>query len=376
MSNDSITLSDLIILLLSAGDNAYYGSVFQLINRIENKDTPFPAGVSFHNNQYYLHVNPDVFFSDQFTLQNRLAILIHEALHIILLHIARAGDRNKMIWNLATDIAINQMISGLPDKCVSHTQFNLPPGKDAEWYYNALLNKAVSVAGFAQIDDHSKWSGSATTADSASVSVKDAEIMEAVARDLAKQAKMSGNMPAGLEQLIPIAKPLLPWNVLMRRFMLFAMHCMNKSSFKRLNRRFDVPPGNTHTSKLRLYVGVDTSASIQDKDLSVFLGELSYIAHITGVDLTVVEFDTQIQKIYKVKRAKIDPKVKGRGGTAFQPFLDLAYKEKADVAVVLTDGYGEDNLVKPSGKTKVAWILTPDSKQPANFGTVIHIPKY
>lgn len=48
------------------------------------------------------------------TQEEKIAVLEHEILHILSKHLLRVDNRNGYVWNLATDIAINQYIAGLP----------------------------------------------------------------------------------------------------------------------------------------------------------------------------------------------------------------------------------------------------------------------
>jgi len=48
------------------------------------------------------------------TKEEKLAILEHEILHIINKHLFRVDNRNHYVWNIASDLAINQYIKGLP----------------------------------------------------------------------------------------------------------------------------------------------------------------------------------------------------------------------------------------------------------------------
>lgn len=67
-----------------------------------------PAGVAFMYDHYRLYINPDIF--DTYELEEQLAILKHEMLHILNDHVLRTEDRKQLPWNYATDCAINQLI--------------------------------------------------------------------------------------------------------------------------------------------------------------------------------------------------------------------------------------------------------------------------
>jgi predicted metal-dependent peptidase len=74
------------------------------------------AGVSVASDGITLHINPEFF--DNLKPQERVAILEHEALHVVHAHLSRFkkfGLQDQGIANVACDLAINQFIRGLPE---------------------------------------------------------------------------------------------------------------------------------------------------------------------------------------------------------------------------------------------------------------------
>ena len=107
-----------------------------------------PAAVSFHLDHYRLHINPEKF--DDWTLEEQLAVLKHEMLHILNNHVLRKEDRDNQAFNYATDCAINQLINQkhLPQGCqfsqagkqiaVDGGQHNSPCGQTGQDYGQKL----------------------------------------------------------------------------------------------------------------------------------------------------------------------------------------------------------------------------------------------
>ena len=87
----------------------FYAHMIGMCSVKIDTDLPAAAGVSFQHDHYNLYINPTQF--DKYSLEERLAILKHEMLHILGNHLgSRLGDKNVTGWNYATDCAINQMI--------------------------------------------------------------------------------------------------------------------------------------------------------------------------------------------------------------------------------------------------------------------------
>ena len=124
-------------------DLSFYSFIIAKMQISINHSVP-TAGAGFHNNNYQLIVNPDFF--NPLPLEQRMGILVHETLHVILKHIFRKGERNHTLFNVAADIALNQSIkrSMLPEGALYPDTFKFdngnvwPSGKTSEQYYELL----------------------------------------------------------------------------------------------------------------------------------------------------------------------------------------------------------------------------------------------
>jgi predicted metal-dependent peptidase len=126
-------------------------------------------------------------------------------------------------------------------------------------------------------------------------------------------------------------------------------------------------------------VAVDTSGSITDKELNIFMPEIAGILQdVRPKRLVVMWCDAKVHRVDEVEepsdvaelRAKGAP---GGGGTNFIP----VFKEiedmglEPDALVYLTDGIGTFPEKAPS--YMVVWGSIHDTKYP--FGDVIDVPK-
>ena len=86
-----------------------------------------------------------IFFNEEFlyslSSKEQNALMLHEVLHMALLHVTRRQSRDPPIWNIAADIVVNDLIE-------RNTSFPLPEGaitdrrfqdKSVEYIYEALL---------------------------------------------------------------------------------------------------------------------------------------------------------------------------------------------------------------------------------------------
>src|SRR5574344_2349297 len=79
-------------------------------------------------------------------------------------------------------------------------------------------------------------------------------------------------------------------------------------------------------------------------------------------DITVIECDTEIGKVYQPRTLKqITTKVTGRGGTSYIPVIEYinAHKYRDAVMIYFTDGYGDSRIPKPKTYRNL-WVVLRD----------------
>ena len=121
----------------------FFASLSRKIDKRADKSIK-TAGVRINEEtaQFEMAYNPDFF--ESLPEVQRLGVLKHEFYHLVLGHVTDRLPEGKMslIWNVATDLAINSHIANeLPEICCvpGREQFeHLPLGMSAEWYLNAL----------------------------------------------------------------------------------------------------------------------------------------------------------------------------------------------------------------------------------------------
>ena len=122
----------------------------------------------------------------------------------------------------------------------------------------------------------------------------------------------------------------------------------------RLNRRqpqrFDLS-GTRESKTLKIVVAIDTSGSVSDKEIEQIFSEIFAIIARRSFELTVIECDEEIQRVYQLKSPKDLPnRVEGRGGTSFTPVIEYINKRRYfrdALLIYFTDGYGEVSIPRP-----------------------------
>mgnify|MGYP000701639600 CR=1 FL=1 len=204
------------------------------------------------------------------------------------------------------------------------------------------------------------------------------EISKAAIDHILRQAKKMtsdaqwGMLPHNLREMIDESlKPKfssIPWHVLLRRFIEASGKVEISWTKKKKSKRYKKRPGVKLKPRHRIHVAIDTSGSINEKQLAVFVTELEF-ANKTA-DITVIECDAEIQRVYNFE--KTISYVEGRGGTSFIPPIEWCKEKQVRSLIYLTDGYGDapDSI----DFMQICWVLTKDGEKPADYGKVINLP--
>ncbi len=325
-----------------------------------------------------VYINPD--FWRSLTPGERLGLMAHEVMHAALLHVQRRGKRDPLVWNLAADIVVNGLVLSQPG-------FALPTGHvrnqslehlSVEEIYHKLLSEANLLKQlklvFADLLD-SPPEGKSREQVSAE--------LEQHWRQAMQQAKTlvevlgQGTLPAGLDrELTHLSPSQLDWRAYLWRFLVHT-----PTAFEGFDRRFvgqglylDALAGE----KLRVFLAVDTSGSINQNLMGQFLGEVQGIlGAYPHLEATLYYADAACYGPYELSVDTQIPKPKGGGGTDFRPFFEIIDREldgsANGVCIYLTDGYGTFPASAPQIPT--LWVLSPGSisEKQVPFGEAIRL---
>ena len=143
------------------------------------------------------------------------------------------------------------------------------------------------------------------------------------------------------------SKGELPWNLYLKRLM-GTVESNKKKTITRRNRRqpnrLDLR-GELRGHKAKIVVALDISGSISDEEFKQAIKEVLSIVKNYNHEITIIECDNEIRRVYKVKSVKdIKDRINIRGGTKFTPVFEYANNKKINLLVYFTDGKGEDKL--------------------------------
>ncbi len=326
--------------------------------------------------------------------EERDALFLHELLHAALLHPLRRGVREVKTFNIAADIVVNGMVVG-------EASLRLPSGAvrdpklehlSVEEIYELLQKQLPRQRPSLPLADllspgaiNSRAANSATNRerDESTHSLQEHHELEAHWKQAIQQARVlaqsqgKGEMPAGVNRhLDAIADPQLDWRSQLWRYL---VHTPN--DYSGLDRRF-IHQGlyldHLEGESVEVYCCIDTSGSVGEEELSLFLGELQGIlSAYPMLRCWLFYADASCYGPYELMDGSGIPAPKGGGGTDFRPFFKKVARhwnrEKQAVCVYLTDGYGDFPKQEPELST--LWVVVPGGLDEEEFpwGEVVRL---
>ena len=375
-------------------DEPFFSSIVITLNKIKTRSIP-TAGVAVKDNVINLYWNPE--FVASLTEKQFFGLMKHECYHMIYQHVLCRKQDPHTLWNIATDLAINSMISSeyLPDgglvpgekfkltgnqkldkerEEISNFIASLPKYKSSEWYMDKIKNedsgnmaKKMESAFGGPEGDHPGFDvhiDSDSEMNSSDKKVMEGKLKELVKKSAEKANKSNswGSVSASVrEQICKMIDDKINWQKTLTYFCGTKMKANKSKTYRRINRKYPyIHPGTKirRTSSLAIYI--DQSGSVGDEGLTMFFGALEGLAK--NVSFKVFHFDTEVDKdseySWRKSQKYNSPMRTLRGGTCFDA-VESHFRTRMsefDGYIVMTDG------MAPKPKTcisKRCWVLLP-----------------
>ena len=386
-------------------DEPFFSKILRTVTKIKTNEIP-TAGVLAKDGDIKMWWNPK-FLAGLTALQVK-GLLKHECFHLIFEHTTTRRHEPHIVWNYATDLAINSMIpeDELPEgglipgkafkelepedkikmgaervaqwEALSAAIEAFPKNESSEWYFarlmeneeakDALTNPAGGGEGGegegpmvpGTMDDHGGWD----EMDDEERELIKGKVKQAL-ENAVKECDASGQWGSvGAEHRATLREMIsreIDWKAVLKQFCGMSRRADRTSNIRRLNRKYaGIHPGTyrSYTSSIAVYV--DQSGSVGDEDLALLFGELRTLAKHT--EFTLFNFDTEVdEKSERVWKGNKSPGMNRTrcGGTDFEAPTKHANKNKSrfDGYLILTDG--ECYEPKTPNRLKRGWVITP-----------------
>lgn len=375
----------------------FFGRVVSNVKYVEDKDVGTAA-----TDGEKIYYNPE--FLNSLNNDEQLFILAHEVCHIAFNHISRSKDKNKEVWNIATDAVINQFLKrdGLQavKGCVDlEDAINY----DAEEYYNKLLSDAKNKESSSGDnngsnksnkenlkghDNHDMWK-KATKTSSSQVKNNQDECVELGEKSafnentrekkkklqdlkkeinkIAKTAGSSTNSEIRNIKDIGNSKPIVDWRMILRESISYNIDWSYRNAtiedgvLSPTLERYKTPETE---------ILLDTSGSIDEELLRGFLRECKNILKYSKIKVGC--FDTKFYGFHNIRSNSDIENMEflGGGGTSFDIAVD-SFSRRVDNKIIFTDGFAS----MPSTPLNAVWIVFGGVNIDPPGGKVINISR-
>jgi predicted metal-dependent peptidase len=385
-------------------ENPFFANISLYLNLIETKNMPMPTmGIDYEGNLYF---DPD--YVKSLTFSELKGVIAHEVLHLVLQHLLRKGSRDKELFNISCDLAINLILQEqefrLPRGVLLSDEFQ---GMCAEEIYDKLYRTAkkikvhidgqgnVTIGNMSgkQFDTHyypKKGEGGnggsgKKDKDYKGKGEEDNPLSEREIKKLEDEwkkriveaqtvAKSMGSMLAGLERMIgTLLEPKINWKALLYRYV--TNEIISDVSYSRPHKKSEsIGIYFPHTVKenVEIAVAIDSSGSIDEATTNEFISEIVGISRsFANLNMTLLVCDAKVHDVYEIRNG-FDPKdvkIRGFGGTNFSPVFQYLEENKpyTKLLIYLTDLMGE---FPKSTNIKTLWVVKGGNEK-APFGEVI-----
>ncbi len=382
-----------VALLLKAPFFGNLATRMQLINADDWCPTAATDGRRFYYNTEFVQKLPP----------KQLEFLFgHEVLHAVYDHMGRRGDRNPKIFNIANDYAVN---ADLVDQKVGERITVVPMlydpkyrGMTSESIYDDLMKNVKEVtldelakmlldehldgngAGNGNGDDEKDGDGPPRLSDEERKQIRD-EIREAVLN--AAQQAGAGNLPAGVKRMIKdLTESVIDWRTLLEQQIESTIK--NDFSWMKVNRKGwhmeAIMPGMLPGNQIDVFIGIDTSGSISERDIKDFLSETKGIMEAYDeYKIHIVTWDTEVynHQIYTSDNLEDITTYEPQGGGGTDPMCVWEFLKEKEIEpkklIMFTDycffGWNPQE-VEPYCDT--VWIIKGNPDVEPEFGVWAH----
>lgn len=364
-------------------------SGIMMVGKTEVRDG-FPSAATNGRDEIY-----GTEFVDGLSDKELMFVVLHENLHKAFRHLIiwkKLHEEDARLANMACDYVINLILH----KTDPQEQTIAIPRKDGKIYglldtqYDGLNTKQVfellkqeqeegkgqseDSEGESDSFDEHDWDG-AQELTQEEVKELEREVDQALRQGQMTAQKIAGkgagDMPRELGDLL---EPQVDWREVLREFVNATCNAKDASSWRRLNRRYlsmDMYMPSLIGERVgHIVVGVDTSGSIGQQEIGVFLSEVKGIAEMVNPEkVDLIYWDHEVASHEQYDSATLPTlanSTKPRGGGGTDPTCVHGYMKDnnidPDCIIMLTDGYIYDwgnEWAKP-----ILWVITSDKTAP------------
>ena len=337
-------------------------------------------------------------FVDSLNDKQLAFLILHENMHKAYRHLVvwqSLNKKNSRLANMACDYVINLQIRDYdPENDMTDfptdAQGNVLGliderfrGMDSGQVFKILEEEQQGGGGGKESLDGHDWDEAQDMSEQDKEEVAK-EIESALRQGSMLVGKMGGNVSREMGDLLV---PKVNWREALRDFVKTAMHGKDKTTWKRLHKRYiaaDLIMPSSYSEKVGgIAIGVDTSGSIGGEELSQFLSEVKSICdEVSPEQIDLLYWDTHVasRETYRDNElAGLVETTKPAGGGGTEPACLPKFMKKHDIKpeclIILTDGYiPSQNPSDWSIEAPILWCIKGNSQfNESVVGKVVHV---
>ena len=357
-------------------DYPYFGTLASKLELVINDDIE-----SFKSNGVKLEYREE--YLRELELSEIEFILANGAMHSVLAHDMRKNDRSGWLWQMATDIAINDMLlqngMDMPYGAQYRDRFS---GMYAEEIYAELKDDILREdedleyeADAAEDIENKEQQNKEQSQEQLQEEILTEQLLAEEAISLLESKVQIGEAPESIERFFDIAAfTHVDWREELREAIdrYFKDDYMMMPPSKKLLYEGIYLPSNSSTT-FRLVIAVDSSGSVDEEMLNTFLSEVNFIMeHTQNYVIDLLVCDDAIHShttFYSGEALAVD--LKGGGGTDFRPIFTFVEENFDDVKLLLYFTDLEGFFPKESPFYTVKWVTQKEKETP--FGEIIFL---
>ena len=320
-------------------------------------------------------------------------VILHEVLHCVLGHCLRGKALNSLLFNAACDIVVNSIILemwGLDTIDIAgeeamHLTPTMQEGRlfSAEEVYHMLLSDKSgtdATGGNSGFDRHDLWQGICDKAQ-----MKDQ--WNTHIRDAIRTCGGASGMPQRIRKLAESLdrRSGIDWRQLLHDFIQYDLF---DYTFLPPDRRYSagdffMPAYNSdeeNGSVKNIWICVDTSGSVTDRELSDVIAELLDAIRQAGLSGKLSFFDSAVSEPTAFETEKELRKITpvGGGGTSFKEIFkymrENMYNDLPRAVLIFTDGYAAWPAEADAAGVPVLWLICPGGRADVPWGKAVMLP--
>jgi len=362
-------------------DYPYFGTLASKLELVINDDIE-----AFKSNGVKLEINSD--YLEELELSELEFVFANGAMHASLAHEVRKNRRSGWLWQMATDMAINDMLvqNGLdmPYGAQYRERFN---GMYAEEIYAELkadilrddedleyeADESDDVDSSEKQESHENQRDEPQTQEELQEEILQEQLLaeEAIA---ALELKMqSGEAPQSIERFFAIEGfGKVDWREELRVAIdkyFRDDYVVMPPSKKLLYNGIYLPSSISQT--FRLVIAIDSSGSVDEELLNEFLTEVNFLMTLVQnyhIELLVCDEKIHLHKTF-LSGESLEVELKGGSGTDFRPVFEFVQSEFDDVKLLLYFTDLDGVFPKEIPNYEVKWISPKRGEVP--FGEVV-----